>query len=88
MKSYKVIVSSTRSVLIAPDNITRTVYVHHDTDADIVHIGGADVTVDNGFHIHRLETLSFVLPANESLYAIKDDSGDDISCWVLIPNQD
>ena len=88
MKSYKVTVSAVRQVIVAADDMNRTVYIHHDNDNDIVHIGGADVTVDNGFHIHRLETLSFVLPANESLYAIKDDSGDDISCWVLTPNQD
>jgi hypothetical protein len=53
-----------------------------------VHIGGADVTIDNGFHIHKLETLTFVIPAKQDLYAIKDDSGDNVECWVLMPDGD
>jgi hypothetical protein len=88
MKSYKVTVGSTRVILIAADDVHRTVYLHHDNDADIVFIGGADLTTDNGFHLHRLDTLSFVVPAKQALYAVKDDSGDDIDCWVLMPDGD
>jgi hypothetical protein len=60
----------------------------NDNDNDIVHIGGADVTVDNGFHIHKLDTLSFVVPAKQDLYAVKDNDGDNVECWILIPDGD
>ena len=63
-------------------------YIHHDADNEIVHIGGADVTDVNGFHIHKLETLSFIVPSNENIYAITDDSGDAVDIWVLTPDAD
>lgn len=88
MKSYKVTVSAVRQVIVAADDLNRTVYIHHDNDNEIVHIGGADVTVDNGFHIHKLETLSFVVPAKQDLYAVKDNDGDNVECWILIPDGD
>jgi hypothetical protein len=88
MKSYKTTVTNVRTVIVAADDINRTVYIHHDNDNEIVHIGGADVTIDNGFHIHKLETLTFVIPAKQDLYAIKDDSGDNVECWVLMPDGD
>ena len=88
MKSYKVTVSDVRQVIVAADDLNRTVYIHHDNDNDIVHIGGADVTVDNGFHIHKLDTISFVVPAKQDLYAVKDNDGDNIECWILIPDGD
>jgi hypothetical protein len=88
MRSYKTTVTSTRQVLVEADNINRTIYIHHDADADIVFIGGADVTETNGFHIHKLETLTFQLPANQRLYAVKDASGDDVDVWVLTPDSD
>jgi hypothetical protein len=81
-------VSAVRQVIVAADDLNRTVYIHHDNDNEIVHIGGADVTVDNGFHIHKLETLSFVVPAKQDLYAVKDNDGDNVECWILIPDGD
>jgi hypothetical protein len=88
MKSYKVTVSDVRQVIVAADDLNRTVYIHHDNDNDIVHIGGADVTVDNGFHIHKLDTISFVVPAKQDLYAVKDNDGGNVECWILIPDGD
>jgi hypothetical protein len=88
MKSYKTTVTNVRTVIVAADDINRTVYIHHDNDNEIVRIGGADVTIDNGFHIHKLETLTFVIPAKQDLYAIKDGSGDNVECWVLMPDGD
>jgi hypothetical protein len=88
MKSYKVTVTNVPTIIVAADDIHRTVYIHHDNDNEIVHIGSNDVTIDNGFHIHKLETLSFVIPAKQDLYAVKDDSGDNVECWVLMPDGD
>jgi hypothetical protein len=88
MRSYKKTITSTRQIIVEADNISRTVYIHHDADNEIVHIGGADVTDVNGFHVHKLETLSFFVPANENIYAIKDNSGDAVDIWVLTPDAD
>ena len=88
MKSYKVSVGSTRVLLVAADDKERTIYLHHDNDNEIVFIGDSEVTTSNGFHLHKLETLSFVLPFKETLYAIKDDSGDAVDIFVLTPDVD
>jgi hypothetical protein len=88
MISYKVTVTDERQILVAADDTHRTVYLHHDTDADIVYIGGANVSTDNGFHLHKLDTLSIVVPSRQTLYAVKDDSGDPVDVWVLCPDLD
>jgi hypothetical protein len=88
MRSYKKTITSTRQIIVEADNISRTIYIHHDADADIVFIGGADVTETNGFHVHKLETLTFFLPVGEKIYAVKDASGDPIDVWVLLPDGD
>jgi hypothetical protein len=88
MKSYNKTITSTRQVIVAADNINRTVYIHHDADNEIVYIGGADVSVANGFHLHKLDSLSFFIPAQQSLYAIKDGTGDNVEIWVLTPDED
>jgi hypothetical protein len=88
MRSYKQTVTSTRALLVAADDINRTIYIHHDADNEIVYIGGSNVDTANGFHIHKLETLTFFLPAKETLWAVKDDSGDAVDLWVLTPDAD
>jgi hypothetical protein len=87
MKSYKVSVTTTRVLLLAPDNLNRTIYLHHDNDNDIVYIGDATVTSTDGFHLHKLDTLSFFIPAHASLYAIKSGAGA-VDVWVLAPSGD
>ena len=59
------------------DSIPQTVWVHNAEHAqsDEVFIGNADVTVDNGMHIHSDETLQIVLDSGTELWAISDTVG-------------
>lgn len=88
MRSYKVSVTSQRVLLVAPDDVHRTIYIHHDDDQRIVHIGNDTVTIDTGFHLHKLETISIEVPFKESLYAIKEVAGAAVDVWVLLPDGD
>ena len=63
-------VTSTRSLVIAKDNLTRTVYLHV-TGNGVVYIGGSDVTTANGMLTEKHAVpFQFILPANEELYAV------------------
>lgn len=63
-------VTSTRSLVIPTDNITRTVYLHV-TGNGTVYIGGSDVTTANGMLTEKHAVpFQFILPANEDLWAI------------------
>ncbi|CAB4157145.1 hypothetical protein UFOVP689_2 [uncultured Caudovirales phage] len=70
MKSIAHTVTSTRSLVIAKDDVTRTVYLHV-TGNGTVYIGGSDVTTVNGMLTEKHAVpFQFILPAKEDLYAI------------------
>lgn len=63
-------VTSTRSLVIPKDDVTRTVYLHV-TGNGIVYIGGSDVTTANGMLTEKHAVpFQFILPAHEELYAV------------------
>ena len=70
MKSTTHTVTSTRSLVIAKDDVTRTVYLHV-TGNGTVYIGGSDVTTVNGMLTEKHAVpFQFILPEKEELYAI------------------
>lgn len=70
MKSIAHTVTSTRSLVIAKDDVTRTVYLHV-TGNGTVYIGGSDVTTVNGMLTEKHAVpFQFILPPKEDLYAI------------------
>lgn len=87
MRSYKVHCTDERTLLVDSDDVSRTIYIHHEDDNDIIYVGGDNVTVENGFHLHYLDTLTFFLPAGEKLYAVTE-TGEELDAWVLTPDPD
>jgi hypothetical protein len=74
----------TAAVQIAsPDDNPQTVIIHdHDhTSSDDVFIGAAGVTISNGLHVPKTETLTVYLDAGDSLFAVSD--GGPIELHVL-----
>ena len=79
-------VTTTRSLVIPADNITRTVYLHV-TGAGTVYIGGADVTAANGMQTEKHAVpVQFILPAGETLYAITASGSEELR--ILTPSVD
>lgn len=68
MKSVAHTVSTTATLVVEADDITRTVILHSGTGS--VYIGGSTVTTATGIHMTNGSTLSLVIPANQTLYAI------------------
>ena len=86
MKSTAHTVTTTRSLVIAKDNLTRTVYLHV-TGNGIVYVGGTDVTTTNGLATEKHTTpLEFVLPYGEELYAIAASGTENLR--TLTPDTD
>ena len=67
-------VGTARVQIATPDDNPQIVLVHdHDhTSSDDVFIGGPDVTISNGLHLPKTETITINLDANDSLYAVAD----------------
>ena len=80
-------VTSTRSLVIAKDDVTRTVYLHV-LGNGTVYIGGSNVTTANGMLTEKHAVpFQFILPANEELYAITP-SGTTEELRILTPSTD
>lgn len=70
MNSTTHTVTSTRSLVISKDDVTRTVYLHV-LGNGTVYIGGSNVTTANGMLTEKHAVpFQFILPNNEELYAI------------------
>ena len=85
MKSVAVTVTTSPVLVVAADNIPRTVYVHNGGGAKI-YLGGADVSTGNGFHLGNGESQDFFVPTNERLYGVVASSTNTII--VLTPDLD
>jgi hypothetical protein len=85
MKSTKVTVGTTATLIIPSDNLNRWVYIHNGGGAKI-YLGGSGVTTTTGFHVANNESAEFFLPEKETLYAIVASSTNDII--VLTPDTD
>ena len=84
-KSYTV--TDARQIVVAADNIPRTVYLQIAGNSTI-YVGGADVTSSNGvpYEKHSSPHTVFV-PTNETIYGVCA-SGVTESLRVLLPNLD
>ena len=86
MNSTAHTVTTTRSLVVPADNITRTVYLHV-AGAGTVYIGGSDVTSSNGMQTEKNAVpFQFVLPAGETLYAITAAGTEELR--ILTPSVD
>ena len=71
-------VTTTRSQVVQPAGAWRTIYIHV-VGNGVVYIGGADVTSANGLLTEKNAVpFQFVLPANESLYAVTASGTEDL----------
>jgi hypothetical protein len=87
MKAYKVTVTDTVTLLVAADDINRPVFLHVNNN-ETCYIGGADVTVAEGFPIIKHGApLAGGLPPKTALYAIAE-SGKSVDMRVIIPPTD
>jgi len=85
MISKAVTVTTSPTLIVAADNIPRTVYIHNEGGAKI-YLGGADVSTGNGFHLGNGESQDIFVPINEKLYGIVASSTNTIN--VLTPDLD
>jgi hypothetical protein len=84
MKAYKVTVTDTVTLLVAADDINRPVFLHVNNN-ETCYIGGADVTVAEGFPIIKHGApLAGGLPPKTALYAIAE-AGKSVDMRVIIP---
>jgi hypothetical protein len=76
-------VGTARVQISSPDDNPQLVVIHdHDhTSNDDVFIGGADVTIANGLHLPKTETISIQVDAGDSLFAVAD--GGSVEIHVL-----
>jgi hypothetical protein len=87
MKAYKITVTDTVTLLVAADDINRPVFLHVNNN-ETCYIGGADVTVAEGFPIIKHGApLAGGLPPKTALYAIAE-SGKSVDMRVIIPPTD
>lgn len=69
MKSTAVEVATTATLIVAADDIHRTIYIHN-SGGQTIYIGNGDVTASTGFHIGNGESQEIVLPQRQALYAV------------------
>jgi hypothetical protein len=87
MKSITVTVTDERVLLVAADDINRTVYLNI-VGNEPVAIGGADVTFANGLLlVKHTSPLQVFVPLKETIFAICD-TGDSDNVRVLLPDTD
>jgi len=84
MKAYKVEVTDAVTLLVAADDINRPVWLYVNSN-EICYIGGADVTVAQGFPIVKHGApLAGGLPPKTPLYAIAE-AGKTVDVRVIVP---
>jgi len=59
-------------------------HIKNNDNTDAVFLGGADVTVSNGYRLDKLEALDLVVTATDLLYAVSVKTGHVIS-WLTEP---
>ena len=69
VKTKKVTVETTATLIVAADDQTRTIYLHNGSGGSI-YLGGSDVTTGIGWHLQNNAYVEFVVPANQTIYGI------------------
>lgn len=75
-------VTTTRQLIVPVDGSAQEVMVH--SSGGIVYIGGADVTVDNGYKMDVGDKLNFIVHPGDALYAITSAGSVRIMMLVLV----
>lgn len=85
MQSAVITVTTTATLVVADDDIPRTVYLHN-TGGATVYLGSSSVTTSSGFHLPNGDTLTIIVPQRETIYGITSGGSCDIA--LLRPNAD
>ena len=59
-------------------------YIKNNDNTDTMFLGGADVTISNGYKLDKLESLDLVVSPTDLLYAVSTKPGHIIS-WLTEP---
>jgi len=81
--------SNTAATLVVPnDSMEQVVHLHNMTKSsnEYIHLGNADMTLNNSLHIDPGETVTYHLGPGDELYAMSDPNGLEIG--VLRITQD
>jgi hypothetical protein len=84
MKSIAVTVTTSPMLVVAADNIPRTVYLHSTSGS--TYLGDSAVTTSSGLHLPNNQTISIIVPSNETLYGITNTGTTNVR--VLTPDVD
>lgn len=74
-------VNSTRQLIVPIDGSAQEVHFH--SASGKVHLGGSDVTVDNGFEVDNGEKITMLVHPGDALYAITSAGSVTITLLVL-----
>lgn len=85
MKSSAITVGTTATLIVAAENINRTIYIHN-SGGQTIYIGNSDVTTTTGFHVGNGESQEIVLPIRQTLYAVVSSNTNEVI--VLKPDVD
>ncbi len=84
-KSYAL--TDTRQIVVAADNLHRTVYLNVIGNST-AYLGGADVTDSNGLpKVKHTTATEIVIPAGQTLYGVMAEGGTE-TLRVLLPDLD
>lgn len=78
----EVLVGAASVVLVPGDADGNTAIVRNES-ANTVHVGGADVTVANGFPVAAGATLSFATPSGLSFHAVAAVAGSAVRVMIV-----
>ena len=79
--SRRMTVNSTRQLIVPIDGSAQEVHFH--SASGKVHLGGSDVTVDNGFEVDNGEKITMLVHPGDALYAITSAGSVTITLLVL-----
>ena len=60
------------------------IHTHEHSSNNDIYIGGADVTISNGYRLDKLEALNLIVTATDLLYGVSGKTGHVIS-WLTEP---
>ena len=85
--STQVEVGTTSVKIVAPQASRQHIIIHdhdHNSSTD-VYIGGSDVTITNGLHVPKTETIQLEVMPGDDLWAVADD--DSVELHILAIRQ-
>ena len=71
-QNHYILSTSAATLIVDPDVEPQEVWVHdaeHSENTEVF-LGNSSVTELNGLHLHSADTIKFILPPNDSLWAI------------------